>query len=88
RRGDMTSIDQGSWSDRTDATTPSVTGLGACESRHASPSAMSSSSKIRCVPEAIKARNVYAAGPGTDTGKTDDPDLQNFHLQLGSQVRL
>ncbi|GFR03422.1 hypothetical protein TNCT_378161 [Trichonephila clavata] len=59
----MSSIDQGSWSDRTDATSPSATGLGAnCDS----PSRKSfgddfiveNSDVFR---EAIKARNVYAA---------------------------
>ncbi|GFQ71493.1 RNA-directed DNA polymerase from mobile element jockey [Trichonephila clavata] len=81
----MTSIDQGSWSDRTDATTPSVTGLGACES----PSRKSFGDEFIVVNsdvfrEAIKARNVYAAWARKLTqAKPDDPDLQNFHLQVG-----
>ncbi|GFR21514.1 hypothetical protein TNCT_279711 [Trichonephila clavata] len=81
----MTSIDQGSWSDRTIATTPSVTGLGACES----PSRKSFGDEFivensDVFREAIKARNVYAAWARKLTqAKPDDPDLQNFHLQVG-----
>ncbi|GFR29786.1 hypothetical protein TNCT_659361 [Trichonephila clavata] len=82
----MSSIDQGSWSDRTNATSPLVTGLGAnCDS----PSRKSfgddfiveNSDVFR---EAIKARNVYTTWARKLTqAKPADPDLQNFHLQVG-----
>ncbi|GFQ85518.1 hypothetical protein TNCT_249061 [Trichonephila clavata] len=83
----MSSIDQGSWSERTDvSTSPSATGLGA---NCVSPSRKSfgddfiveNSDVFR---EAIKARNVYAAWARKLTqAKPSDPDLQNFHLQVG-----
>ncbi|GFQ72226.1 RNA-directed DNA polymerase from mobile element jockey, partial [Trichonephila clavata] len=83
----MTSIENGSWSDRTDASTsPSITGLGAqCDS----PSRKSFGDDYivehsDVFREAIKARNVYAAWARKLTqAKPTDPDLQNFHLQVG-----
>ncbi|GFQ70219.1 hypothetical protein TNCT_686311, partial [Trichonephila clavata] len=77
----------GSWSERTDvSTSPSTTGLGAhCDS----PSRKSFGDDYivehsDVFREAIKARNVYAALARKLTqAKPSDPDLPNFHLQVG-----
>ncbi|GFR01787.1 hypothetical protein TNCT_415951 [Trichonephila clavata] len=83
----MTSIDNGNWSDRSDAPSePSTTGLGASSD---SPSRKTFGDDFivensDIYREAIRARNVYAAWARKLTqAKTNDQDLQNYHQELG-----